>query len=266
MNAEANVLLTLDGVEFFFSLKEWVRACSSRYQVPSGSKEPSEPTPASRLAQARTTLCGFNFELDESADGPVHLHAGHRVELKGMSLFVRRLTDERTVQWPCGAEEVELPKCREHQRTRFVLFRLIWSDDENVLPLSWVDRVMVRPDIPEDRTKALIAHLLSGKRFLMFLQSLVSDREPTDDEFFGAQDEIGGVSGAKVRGGRGKLDGELELESLLRYASGSPEGVMEISRTLASYRNVANRLSLAEAENFALLVQTWETIAEGLQG
>lgn len=256
----AEAFLRLRGeVSLTEALWQWADAHAIQFDFPEvGTPAPARPLLDEEAERLRST----RFRLEESGpdvDSVLSLVEPAPLALaEGVVLEVcRYTTPAQSVSFPASVTAVSLPGCKRALRTRFIVCSLRHGDEQ----ISWTTQAEVVPPLDDLRDRELVAHLLSPRDFLAYLQSLRSaesvagpaEGDDSDDQLESSVERAT------------RADASFSLEGLLRQLSEEPEAFTEMNRVVQRYGELVASSSLRdekERRRFAEFMAAWAVTRE----
>jgi hypothetical protein len=199
-----------------------------------------EPSPARLMAPT----------LPHPDDHEVHLAVG--------------LLAQPMIAWPHGVPEIPVPTVSAPDVTAFVRCRLELEGKG----VTWVQKVVVEPAIPDDRDQRALARYLGARAFLMWVRSMLTG-DPLS-EGGGDWDEPSRPS-LKGPTAPGPVWWAPTLEEVLKAWTRNPELVADTDRKVRAYLKALDEdeqleVSAEERQAIEAFKSSWSVLRRGLLG
>jgi hypothetical protein len=242
------------------ALWEWSSSRATPYRDPPEA-DPNPTDAPDPIDAVRNEIATLPLSIRESGGVSVVECAGlgAALERSGCALTVGRLTTAAVrASWPAGEDSVELPGCRPHEWTRFLVLTASCRGER----AEWVQVATATPAPGEERDREAVVHVL-GADFLAYLASEMGAAPPPDAESDGTR---------KRRSGALQRDAAAEraaftLEDLVAHLGREPARITGVEETLARYRTALEKapLDARAREELERFLQMWRIISEGMR-
>jgi hypothetical protein len=184
---------------------------------------------------------------------------GGALERSGCAMTVGRLTTPVVrASWPADRDAVELPGCRSHERTRFLVLTASCGSER----AEWVQVAGATPALGEERDREAAVHVL-GADFLAYVASEMGAMTPPDADPGGMRQRPGGARQPGTAGAHTAFT----LEDLVARVGREPDRIAVIEDTLGKYRSALEKAPLdpGAREDLDRFIQTWRIISAGMR-
>lgn len=242
------------------ALWDWSSSRAAPYRDPPETSEKPQKVPDA-IDALRNELATLPLSIRGSTGTSVVECPGlsNALERSGCALRVGRLTTEGvTVSWPAAGDRVELPGCRPHEWTCFLVLTASCGSER----AQWLQVAKAIPAPGEERDREAAVHVL-GADFLAYVASEMGAMPPPDTDPDGMRKRSGGAR----QPGTGAERATFTLEDLVARLGREPDRIAAVEETLGKYRSALEKAPLdpgarADLDRF---IQTWRIVSDGMR-